>query len=192
MGVEQAGKQLLAKWLCYLQGEPWIKIVVLGQSFMLHQIRKMVGLAVAMILGIAPKHAIAVALRPQVTVITPIAPDVGLFLDESIFDSYNTKWADRDMKVGLAGLEDTVTQFKARKTLPQELLLLRACYSAMQHKESRMLIDMESFGSSAHSCSLDLKNGIHCDIRIYGRIILEGSSHSALMILIKNLIACIE
>lgn len=34
-----------------MQGQEWVRMVVVGQSFMLHQIRKMVGLA-----GVLPPH----------------------------------------------------------------------------------------------------------------------------------------
>lgn len=77
---------------CWIQGKPWVRMVVTGQSFMLHQIRKMVGVAVAVMRGLAPKNAISLALEPRRDVNTCIAPDVGLFLDESLFDSYNTRW----------------------------------------------------------------------------------------------------
>lgn len=87
-------------------------MVVLGQSFMLHQIRKMVGLAVAIMRGVAPRNAIWAGLDPQRVVNTPIAPDVGLFLHESIFESYNSKWADRGLKIGFVGLEKEIADFK--------------------------------------------------------------------------------
>ena len=98
-----------------MQGRPWVKLVVTGQSFMLHQIRKMVGLAVAVVRGVAPETAIAHALDPRHRFKTPIAPDVGLFLDESIFDSYNQRWSDRGMQVGLTDYEAQIKSFKVTK-----------------------------------------------------------------------------
>lgn len=44
-------------------GERWVRLVVVGQSFMLHQIRKLVGLAVAVMRGTAPPGSIQTALR---------------------------------------------------------------------------------------------------------------------------------
>lgn len=70
-----------------------MRIVIIGQSFMLHQIRKMVGMAVAIMRGDAPEGCIRTALQPKRTVPTPMAPEVGLFLDECYYDAYNTRCA---------------------------------------------------------------------------------------------------
>ena len=59
---------------------------------MLHQIRKMVGMAVAIMRGDAPDGCIRTALQPRRTVPTPMAPEVGLFLDECYYDAYNTRY----------------------------------------------------------------------------------------------------
>ena len=68
-----------------------MRIVVFGQSFMLHQIRKMVGTALAVYRGAAPADAIPLALSTGRSVTTPTAPELGLFLDECIFESYNDR-----------------------------------------------------------------------------------------------------
>ena len=47
------------------QGQPWVRLVVTGQSFMLHQIRKMVAVAVAVMRGVAPDNAISLCLDPR-------------------------------------------------------------------------------------------------------------------------------
>lgn len=59
----------------------WIRIRVRGQSFMLHQIRKMVSLALLTCLHQVPSDAIPRALHPQTLVNIPPAPPTGLFLD---------------------------------------------------------------------------------------------------------------
>jgi tRNA U38,U39,U40 pseudouridine synthase TruA len=74
------------------QGEQWVRLVVVGQSFLLHQIRKMVGTAVAVLRGVAPPDAIPLALSKDRDVITPMAPELGLFLDECFYSSYNKRW----------------------------------------------------------------------------------------------------
>ncbi len=55
-----------------LQGQQWVRMVVLGQSFMLHQIRKLVGTAVAVMRGDAPPDCIALALQPERSVVRPL------------------------------------------------------------------------------------------------------------------------
>lgn len=68
-------------------------MVVFGQSFILHQIRKMVGTALAVFRGAAPDDAIASALRKEGDVATPMAPELGLFLAETVYSHYNATWA---------------------------------------------------------------------------------------------------
>jgi tRNA pseudouridine38-40 synthase len=90
-----------------------VRLVITGQSFMLHQIRKMVGLAVAVMRGDAPPEAVPLALEPRRDVNTPIAPDVGLFLDEGIFEAYNARWGDsRGDRVSLEPYAAEVGKFK--------------------------------------------------------------------------------
>lgn len=77
-----------------IEGEMWVKLVVIGQSFMLHQIRKMVGMAVAEYKGIAPEGSLVYALKSKQRIVVPMAPDLGLFLDKCYYDAYNTKWGE--------------------------------------------------------------------------------------------------
>jgi galactokinase/tRNA pseudouridine(38-40) synthase len=60
-----------------------------GQSFVLNQIRRMVGLALAVYIGLAPMETIELALRPHKRIYTPTAPALGLFLDELEYNAYN-------------------------------------------------------------------------------------------------------
>jgi len=111
------------------QGETWVRLVITGQSFMLHQIRKMVGLAVAVMRGVAPPDAIPLALEPRRDVNTPIAPDVGLFLDEGIFEAYNSRWGDsRDDRVSLEPYSAAVGRFKV---VPASAVLLCIIFRTM-------------------------------------------------------------
>ncbi|DBA74849.1 TPA: hypothetical protein ACH3X2_009187 [Trebouxia sp. C0005] len=96
-----------------IQGQRWVRIVIIGQSFMLHQIRKMVGMAVAIMRGDAPANCIRIALQPKRAVPTPMAPDIGLFLDECYYDAYNNRWGADHEHVTLSQFEDRVAKFKA-------------------------------------------------------------------------------
>ncbi|GAB4822384.1 hypothetical protein N2152v2_009430 [Parachlorella kessleri] len=95
-----------------IDGQPWVKMVVVGQSFMLHQIRKMVGLAVAVFRGTAPPDAIKLALRTHKDLNVPMAPELGLFLDECFYESYSKQWGHQHGELGLAPYAQEVQAFK--------------------------------------------------------------------------------
>lgn len=68
-------------------------IVVKGQSFMMHQIRKMIGLTIAVVRG---HTTIDTILRSfdQVRLDIPMAPGLGLVLDQVHYDGYNNRFKD--------------------------------------------------------------------------------------------------
>lgn len=78
-----------------LQGQIWVRLEIIGQSFMLHQIRKMVGLAVALYRNAAPAYVLPAALSPANNVHVPLAPEGGLYLERCIFDAYNARWSEQ-------------------------------------------------------------------------------------------------
>ncbi|XP_050725239.1 pseudouridylate synthase 1 homolog [Eriocheir sinensis] len=74
-------------------GLQWVLIKIKGQSFMLHQIRKMVGLAMAITRGLVGAEVVSRAWRePRLDV--PIAPGLGLVLEEPHYDKYNKRYGD--------------------------------------------------------------------------------------------------
>ncbi|XP_071549398.1 pseudouridylate synthase 1 homolog [Panulirus ornatus] len=73
------------------EGLEWISIKIKGQSFMLHQIRKMIGLAMAISRGLASADIIARAWGKD-RVDVPIAPGLGLVLEEPHYDKYNKRY----------------------------------------------------------------------------------------------------
>ncbi|XP_038588920.1 tRNA pseudouridine synthase A isoform X2 [Micropterus salmoides] len=79
-------------------GEPFIcsntefaVITVRGQSFMLHQIRKMIGLVIAVVKGYA-KEEVMERSWGQEKVDVPKAPGLGLVLERVHFDRYNKRF----------------------------------------------------------------------------------------------------
>lgn len=79
-------------------GEPFVHsntefavITVRGQSFMLHQIRKMIGLVIAVIKGYA-KEEVMERSWGQEKVDVPKAPGLGLVLEKVHFDRYNKRF----------------------------------------------------------------------------------------------------
>ena len=70
-------------------GVEWIPTQVIGQSFLLNQIRKMISMASDVSRGAATMEIMDLSLSRDVTIQTAIAPAQGLFLDMSYFDVYN-------------------------------------------------------------------------------------------------------
>lgn len=72
----------------------FVRIMLRGQSFMMHQIRKMISLALLTYLGHVPNDAIARSFLPETLVNVPPAPAQGLFLDCCRFGWYNERQGD--------------------------------------------------------------------------------------------------
>ncbi|KAE8714800.1 F-box protein SKIP23-like [Hibiscus syriacus] len=97
-----------------VEGIDFVKCEVVGQSFMLHQIRKMIGMAVAVMRNCAPESLIETALRKDVHINVPTAPEVGLYLDECLFSSYNQKWKDSHAELSMKAYEEEAEEFKMK------------------------------------------------------------------------------
>lgn len=78
----------------------WIPLQVVGQSFLLNQIRKMVSAAVDLARGVVTPDKIEMSLTKECRMQVNVAPAQGLFLDRSFFELYNKhkakNVADRD------------------------------------------------------------------------------------------------
>jgi tRNA pseudouridine38-40 synthase len=70
----------------------YVKFTIVGQSFLYNQIRHMVGLAVDIARGAAPRHMFDMAFSAGV-VRLPLAPAEGLFLSHCIFTQYDKRFA---------------------------------------------------------------------------------------------------
>ncbi|EGZ26507.1 hypothetical protein PHYSODRAFT_308307 [Phytophthora sojae] len=71
----------------------WVRLRVVGQSFLLHHIRKMIGTAVEIVSGVTDPSTIERAM--QLTKMDlPKAPSVGLYLAQAHFEVYNLKMAE--------------------------------------------------------------------------------------------------
>lgn len=121
---DPSAKRVIFSFTC---GEPFIlkdiefvTMKVKGQSFMLHQIRKMVGLALAIIRGLADKSAIELATKRLIMDI-PTAPGLGLMLDQVHYDRYNRRYSDDGSHQALDWKEEE----KAVQTFIMEEILTR-------------------------------------------------------------------
>mmetsp|Transcript_16419 Transcript_16419/g.41166 ORF Transcript_16419/g.41166 Transcript_16419/m.41166 type:complete len:565 (-) Transcript_16419:68-1762(-) len=74
-----------------VDGIEWIPTQVLGQSFLLHQIRKMIAVAIDVARGAAPLEFMDKALDKKKSIALHVAPAQGLFLEMSYFGGYNRR-----------------------------------------------------------------------------------------------------
>lgn len=83
----QIGKPMI------MEGMEFAVITIKGQSFMMHQIRKMIGLSIAIVKGLASEEVISKCWGPD-KVDVPKAPGLGLLLDKLHYDAYNKRYAN--------------------------------------------------------------------------------------------------
>lgn len=100
-------------------GKQWVRMVVVGQSFMLHQIRKMVGMALAEYKGLAPHGCLQYALKAPYRVVVPMAPDLGLFLDECYYEAYSRQWGGLHGELSAEPYQEQIDEFKATQLYPK-------------------------------------------------------------------------
>lgn len=95
------------------EGLEFVILKIKGQSFMLHQIRKMIGMSVAIIRGQTPLETIQKSWDTM-RIDIPRAPGLGLMLDEIHFDRYNQRFSNDGMHEGLTweDVNDQVEAFK--------------------------------------------------------------------------------
>lgn len=97
-------------------GVYYVSVEIFGQSFLLHQIRKMIGLALFIYFGHAPQETIPVALCPNVKIPTPMAPALGLLLDSLTFETYNSRHQTvLERPVSVDAFSDAKEQFKLQQ-----------------------------------------------------------------------------
>jgi len=70
-------------------GTEWVVTEVIGQSFLLHHIRKMINMAIEVTRGAANRNTILNSFSRKRIMNTSISPPHGLFLDMSYYDSFN-------------------------------------------------------------------------------------------------------
>lgn len=73
-----------------INGTEWVSVKIHGQSFMLHQIRKMIAVAVLLTRTHSPISKIE-GLYQDVKIPIPKAPALGLLLERPVYDAYNKK-----------------------------------------------------------------------------------------------------
>ncbi|KAF3037492.1 tRNA pseudouridine synthase 1 [Didymella heteroderae] len=94
----------------------WLSLKVHGQSFMMHQIRKMVSMA-ALTVRCGSHPDIMLQSFENNVVRIPKAPGLGLLLERPVFDSYNDKMAKAHgrEKIDFSKYDDKIQEFKERE-----------------------------------------------------------------------------
>ncbi|KAF7889082.1 hypothetical protein EAF00_009382 [Botryotinia globosa] len=94
----------------------WLSLKVHGQSFMMHQIRKMVALAALVVRCASPMELIKETYTAA-KISIPKAPSLGLLLEAPVFHNYNEKIAkdfDRE-KIDFEKYREKMDEFKQRE-----------------------------------------------------------------------------
>jgi len=96
-----------------INGTEWLSLKVHGQSFMMHQIRKMVGMASLIVRCGAPTERISQSYESDKWSI-PKVPGLGLLLERPVFDSYNNLQASKHgrEKLDFGKYDDKIEAFK--------------------------------------------------------------------------------
>ena len=100
------------------EGMEFVTLRVKGQSFMLHQIRKMVGITVAIMRGYCGEDLIEKAYGPG-HIDIPRTPGLGLVLEELHFSYYNKKWGSDGIhdKIEWEPIREAQAKFKEEKII---------------------------------------------------------------------------
>ncbi|XP_055093067.1 pseudouridylate synthase 1 homolog isoform X4 [Symphalangus syndactylus] len=101
------------------EGLEFAVIRVKGQSFMMHQIRKMVGLVVAIVKGYAPESVLERSWGSE-KVDVPKAPGLGLVLERVHFEKYNQRFGNDGLHEPLDWVQEEgkVAAFKEEHIYP--------------------------------------------------------------------------
>ncbi|KAG5925434.1 hypothetical protein E4U42_004289 [Claviceps africana] len=93
----------------------WLSLKVHGQSFMMHQIRKMVGLASLMVRCGTTLDRVAESYQAQKMAI-PKAPGLGLLLERPVFENYNRRAKDilGKPQIDFGNYEEKLLAFKEK------------------------------------------------------------------------------
>ncbi|KAL9053161.1 MAG: hypothetical protein Q9162_004958 [Coniocarpon cinnabarinum] len=99
-----------------IKGTEWLSLKIHGQSFMMHQIRKMVAM-VALVVRCGCDPARIREIFGAVNASIPKVPALGLLLERPVFDSYNEGAAKNFSRepIGFEKFEDKIEDFKRRE-----------------------------------------------------------------------------
>ena len=96
----------------------YIKIFLHGDSFVYHQIRKIVGMTIALLRNVTPEDYLQMSFKKE-RLDVPLAPGLGLVLDKVNVERYNIKFGKDGSHTPLVwdAYEEEVQKFKTEKIL---------------------------------------------------------------------------
>ncbi|CRG90507.1 tRNA pseudouridine synthase A [Talaromyces islandicus] len=99
-----------------INGTEWVSLKVHGQSFMMHQIRKMVAM-IALIVRCGADPKLIQETYGSTRISIPKAPGLGLLLEHPIFDTYNKRATAEfsKQKIDFDKYEKEINEFKQRE-----------------------------------------------------------------------------
>lgn len=180
---DPSARRYITHMLC---GEPFIcgntefaVITVRGQSFMLHQIRKMIGLVIAVIKGYAQEKVMERSWGLQ-KVDVPKAPGLGLVLEKVHFDRYNNRFGGDGLheRLDWEEQEEAIQAFKEAFIYPTIMETERKEGSMVSWMNTLPIHDFEATAGEAQDrCHLqpqsDTTNGVTTLPHNINRIILR-------------------
>ena len=100
----------------YINDTEWLSLKVHGQSFMMHQIRKMVAMA-ALVVRCGTSDKIILDSYGPSNISIPKAPSLGLLLERPVFETYNEKAAKQynKEKLDFDKFKTEMDEFKQRE-----------------------------------------------------------------------------
>ncbi|UXI20133.1 BCL-6 corepressor [Sarcoptes scabiei] len=156
----------------------FINIRVRGQSFMLHQIRKMIGLAIAIMNGFTDRNSLERAFSSE-RIDVPIAPGLGLYLEDIHFDRYNKKYGGDGIHQPILWDEynDEIATFKSNFIYTE--------IAATEIQESSMLnwiqtLSFHTYGQRDHQPLNEQKSACSEDESCYIKEQLEAKQKNVL------------
>ncbi|RKP07299.1 pseudouridine synthase, partial [Thamnocephalis sphaerospora] len=115
--TEESAKRFIISFKCsdpfMHQGTEWLSLKVHGQSFMLHQIRKMVSMMVLLVRTGTPLSVIGRSFAHN-KINIPKAPGLGLLLEQTVFQSYSRKCQEQHGRepIDFGKYQDAIDEFK--------------------------------------------------------------------------------
>ncbi|KAJ6656652.1 hypothetical protein lerEdw1_003539 [Lerista edwardsae] len=159
---DPSAKRYIMEMYC---DEPFVRegmelavIKVKGQSFMMHQIRKMIGLVIAIVKGYAAESVMERSWGEE-KVDVPKAPGLGLVLEQVHFEKYNRRFGNDGLHEALEWAEEgeKIAAFKEQYIYPTIIRTEKEEKSMMSWLETLSNHDFNSTASRTQVDSRDAK-----------------------------------